>query len=158
MLGFALYIATRFPRAADALHRIGQIVKRHWKIALAVIAVVGGIWWFTNWRGDLIATHDAAGYSRAQAEYSAAIDEANERERKTQGRLDQMVVAFNGLAAKREQAINLTVKPIIEGIRNEVASDPRYRECAVSGSMLDNLNAGRSVVDAGLDASDPGRD
>jgi len=144
----ALAFAFRFPRMA-------KFVGQYWKLALALALAFGAWWWFTSWRDNLIDTADAAGFARAEQQYTEAVDDANERERLTQGRLDQMVIAFGALGEQREQAINLTVKPMTESITNEVETDPRYRECIVSSGVLDDLNAGRAAVNAGVAASNP---
>lgn len=144
----ALAFGLRFPR-------IAKFLSQYWKLALALALAFGAWWWFTSWRDNLIETADRAGFSRAEQQYTAAVNAANERERLTQGRLDQMVVAFGALGEQREQAINLTVKPMTERITNEVATDPRYRECIVSSGVLDDLNAGRAAVNAGVAASNP---
>lgn len=148
MLTTAVALAMRFPKSAE-------FVSKYWKFAVGGVVVAAGVGGFLVWKGNLEDEHERIGFERAEQQYTAAVNAANERESATQGRLDQMVVAFNGLATQREQAINLTVRPIIEGMQNEVANDPRYRECAVSDGMLDQLNAGRAAVDQGIGSSTP---
>lgn len=148
MLPSAVALAMRFPKAV-------KFVSRYGKYLAGAIIVGGAVISFNVWKGNLEDAHEQIGFERAERQYTDDVNAANERERKTQGRLDNMVVAFGGLATQREQAINLTVKPIIEGMQNEVANDPRYRECAVTGGMLDQLNAGRAAVDQGIAASTP---
>jgi len=142
--GFAL----KHPKLFGFLKRWGK-----W-IALAL--VIAGSWWaFTSWRDNLIATADAAGFERAEKQYTDAVNAANAREQQTQGRLDQLQIAFGGLATAREQDITITTQPGIERITREVASNPRYRECVVSSGVLDELNAGRAAVNARVAASSP---
>lgn len=131
------------------------LAKRFWKPALGAVVAIGAVWAFTAWKNDLVADADAAGFERARSAYQFQVEQANERERLTQGRLDQMNIAFGALGSQREQAINLTVKPQIERIQNEVATDPRYRSCLVSQRVLDDLQAGRASVDAGIASSNP---
>lgn len=156
--GLLLSLALRYPGAANIVSKVFGFIKRHWKIVAGVILVIGAWWWFTSWRDNLVEAADAAGYSRAEIEYTAAINAANERELRTQSTLDKLAVAFGGLATQREQEINLTVRPRIERIINEVSVDPRYRECAVSDGVLIDLNAGRAAVDQSIAASNPSAD
>lgn len=155
MTGLLLAFALRFPGVSLALSRVFGVIKRYWKIFAVVLLALAAWWWFTSWRDNLIETTDAAAYARAEGEYTAAINAANAREAETQGRLDKMVIAFGSLATQREQEVNMIVQPMIERISNEVATDPRYRACAVSDGVFDDLNAGRSAVDASIAASNP---
>lgn len=154
--GMILAFALRFPGAANILAKMFGVIKRYWKVFAAVIIVVASWWWFTSWRDNLIETADKDGYDRRNAEVVAMIEAVNERERKTQSTLDRLTEAFSGLSTQREQAINITVRPRIERITNEVSIDPRYRECFVSDSVLDDLNAGRATVDQGIATTNPG--
>jgi len=155
MMGFALGFALKHPVAAQVIANIWGVVKRYWKVALALFVFVGAWIWFNSWKNDLIETADAAGFARAEAQYVEAVERANERERKTQATLDKLAAAFGPLAQMREQRVTLTVQPMIERIKNEVANDPRYRECAVSDGVLFDINAGRAAADASISASAP---
>lgn len=132
-----------------------SLAKRLWKPALGATVAVVAVWGFVSWKSNLVDEADAAGFERARAAFQHAVEESNNRERQTQARLDQMVIAFGALGTQREQAINLTVRPQIERIQSEVASDPVYRSCAVSDGVLSDLQAGRATVDASLAASNP---
>lgn len=151
MPGFILALALRFPRFMS-------FFSRWWKLLLGVVLVVGAIWAFASWRDNLIDTADAAGFERARSAYQEAVEASNKREQLTQARLDQMSVAFGALSVNREQEINLTVKPLIERIKYEVSSDSRYRNCAVSDGVFNDLNTGRAAIDASVGASNPRRD
>jgi hypothetical protein len=83
------------------------------------------------------------------------VRKANEQAAKDQARLDQFTLTFGHLATERAQDITLKVEPKIERIEREVASDPRYSDCAVSDGVLNELNGARSAIDAGIAASNP---
>lgn len=139
-----------------SLKAIG-LLKKWWKPLLgagtAIALVVGGV----AYRDHLIASGDAQGFARAEAQYKAAVDATNKVAASDQKSLDLMGVAFNGLASQRAQAIDLKVTPQIQKVQDEVAADPRYRDCAASDSVLDSLQAVRAAVDAGISSSNPGR-
>lgn len=151
MTGFLMSLALRYPSAA-------RLLQKTWKFLLGGAIVLALVFSFMWWKSNLESEHEQIGFDRAEAQFSQAIEEANERERKTQGRLDQMIVAFGALSQQREQAINLTVRPTIQRIENEISNDPRYAQCAVSDGVLDDLNAGRAAVDQGIRSSSPSRD
>lgn len=153
MFAFFLSLALRFPAAAKFISNAWGFVRRNWKEIAAVLILIFAWFKFVGWRDDLVASADAAGFARAEKEYTAAVTAANERERRTQANIDKLSIAFDALGQNREQAVTLTVKPILERVTNEVANDLRYRECAVSDGVLFDINAGRSAADASIAAS-----
>lgn len=147
-LGFIAGIALRYPRLTKFLARFGK-----W-IALA-LAIAGLVWAALSWFNGKIEAADQAGYARAEAQFAEQVRAANEQAAKDQARMDQMALTFGHLATQREQDITLKIEPQIERIEREVASDARYRECVVTDGVLNELNAGRATVNAGIAASNP---
>lgn len=141
-------LALRFPVA-------GELIKIGGKWILIAAVIGGAVWAFNSWKSGLVEEADAAGFERARAAFQHAVEQSNAREQQSQARLDQMAISFGHLAAGREQQISLTLKPMIERIEREVATDPRYSECSASDGVLGELNAGRAGVDASITASNP---
>lgn len=134
------------------------IVKPFWK-PIAIVVAVGAAWWgFTTWRDNLIERAEGRGFARAEEQYKVAVAAADKIAAQDTSSMQLMGAMIGGLTAQRAQAIDVTVKPQTERIQNEVASDPRYRDCRVSDGVLDAANAARAAVDAGIAASNPGRD
>ncbi len=121
-------------------------------IALAVGLAGAG---FVHWKSGVEAAAHKAGFNQAEAQYTDALVKANEEAAADRSRLDQMVTAFGHISNTREQSITLQLKPNLERIQNEVSTNPVYRDCAVGDRVLDDLQAGRATVDAGIAASNP---
>lgn len=137
---------------------IAALVKAYWK-PVALVVAVGGAWWaVTSWRDNLIETADAAGYARAEEHYKGLVTAANARVAAQQVQIDQMNLNIGHMAAQRAQGISLSIAPHSERIEREVSTDPRYRQCAVSDGVRDDLNAARAAVDQRVAASNPQAD
>ena len=138
-----------------ALAPVWAVVKPFWK-PVAIVVAVGAAWWgFTTWRDNLVEAAEKRGFAAAEAQFSAKVEAANKITEHDNTALNLMSTVVGALATQRTQAIDLKVTPQIERIQNEVASDPRYRDCRVSDSVLDAANAARAAVDAGIAASNP---
>lgn len=123
---------------------------------LAIAVAIGAAWWgFTTWRDNLVEKAELRGFGRAEEQYKAKVEAANKITEHDNVSMQLMGTVVGALATQRTQAIDLKVTPQIERIKNEVASDPRYRDCRVSDSVLDAANAARAAVDAGIRASNP---
>lgn len=129
------------------------LARFYWKELLVATVAVSAIVSFFVWKDNIEDAAYEKGYSTAETEFTKRVNEANRKEQETQTRLDQMTIAFDGLTRQREQAINLTVRPIIEDIQDEIQNNPDYAECVVTSGMLDNLNSGRSAINASIDSS-----
>ena len=134
-----------------------KLYRRYFVIGGIALALAGGFVAFEMWKSNLIETATKAGFGQAEAQYKAEVEAADKIAARDQKLLDGFSTAFGGLASARAQAITLKVQPIIEGMKNEIASDPRYRDCVVSDGVLDSINSARSTVNAGIDASAPGQ-
>jgi len=134
---------------------VAGFLKKHWQIAVVVIAVVGGFVLFQHWIDNKVEAAEKKGFANAQAQFQAKVDAANKIAASDTQTMQLIGSTLGSLTAQRSQAIDLKVTPQIERIQNEVASDPRYRDCRVSDSVLDAANAARSAVDAGIAASNP---
>lgn len=131
------------------------VVKPFWKPVAAAL-VIGAVWWgFTTWRDNLVDSAEKRGFTRAEEQYKVLVTAANKIVETDNSTLQLMAATLNGLAAQRQQAIDLKVTPQLERIQNEVASDERYRDCRVSDGVLNAANAARSAVDADISASNP---
>lgn len=138
-----------------ALAPVWAVVKPFWKPA-AIVVAVGAAWWgFTTWRDNLVEAAEKRGFATAEAQFKTQVEAANKITEHDNTALNLMSTVVGALATQRTQAIDLKVTPQIERIQNEVASDPRYRDCRVSDSVLDAANAARAAVDAGIAASNP---
>lgn len=121
-----------------------------------VALLAGAAWWgFMTWRDRLVEAAENRGFARAEAQYQVAVAAADKIAAHDTNSMTLMGAVIGGLAAQRTQAIDLKVTPQIERIQNEVASDPRYRDCRVSDGVLGAANAARAAVDAGIAASNP---
>ena len=138
-----------------ALAPVWAVVKPFWK-PVAIALAVGAAWWgFTTWRDNLVEAAEKRGFVTAEAQFKAQIEAANKITEHDNAALNLMGTVMGVLATQRTQAIDLKVTPQIERIQNEVASDPRYRDCRVSDGVLDAANAARADVDAGIATSNP---
>lgn len=123
---------------------------------IGIALAVGAAWWgFTTWRDNMIEAAERRGFASAQAQFQTKVEAANKIVEHDNTALALMGSIVGSLSQQRAQAIDIKVTPQIERIQNEVASDPRYRDCRVSDSVLDAANAARAAVDAGIAASNP---
>lgn len=141
-----------------ALNPVWLVVKPFWKPLAIVIAVAGAWWAFTTWRDNLVTAAENRGFGRAEQQYKAAVDAANRITEHDNTQMTLFATALGALGQQRAQAIDLHVQPQIDRIQNEVANDPRYRDCRVSDGVLGAANAARASVDADVRASNPAPD
>lgn len=131
------------------------VLSKVWK-PVAIVAAVGAAWWaVTTWRDNLIAAAENRGFARAEQQFTVKVEAANAIATHDTNQMQLFAGMIGGLTAQRAQAIDLKIVPQTERIQNEVASDPRYRDCRVSDRVLDAANAARATVDAGIAASNP---
>lgn len=153
-LGFMLAMALRFPKAS-------AFVVKHRKALLtgAAAILIGGaaLFAFTSWRSDLIKDARAEGRAAAEQEFAAERAKLDAQIKTDNEALAQMSVNLGKLADGRVTQVIRTTAPTIERVTREVYTDPRYSDCAVSGSVLDDLNQARDAVDRTVAASAPGR-
>lgn len=130
-----------------------------WKLigGLVVVAVllVGAIWAFNAWKDNLVSEAEARGFSRAEAQYKAAVEAANRIAQRDQRQMELMTATFGRLAQQRVQDVQLTVQPRIQRIRDEVAVNPIFRDCRVTDRVFNEINAARSTIDASIAATNP---
>ncbi|SFJ51508.1 hypothetical protein SAMN03159338_1626 [Sphingomonas sp. NFR04] len=123
---------------------------------VAAIAVVAAAWWgFSSWRENLVESADARGFARAEELYKAQVEAANKVAEHDTNQMDRMALVLGALTQNRTQELRVNLAPAQERMKNEVAADPRYRECVVTDGMLANINAQRAAVDAAVAASNP---
>lgn len=130
----------------------------NWKLIgglVAIVVLVAAIWAFNAWKDNLVREAEATGFARAETQYKAAVEAANRIAQRDQRQMELMTVTFGGLAQQRVQGVQLTVQPRIERIRDEIASNPIYRDCRVSDRVLADINSARSAVDTSIAASNP---
>lgn len=133
----------------------------NWKLIggiVFVVVLVAAIWAFNAWKNNLVSEAEAAGFTRAETQYKAAVEAANRIAQRDQRQMELMTVTFGGLAQQRVQDVQLSVQPLIERIRDEVRTNPIYRTCIVSPGVLRDANAARAAVNARIAASNPGTD
>jgi hypothetical protein len=141
-------LALRYPRIAGFLKRFGKWIA----LALAVVAIG---FFLVHKKNQWEVAHYNRGFEAAAATYQARVSAANQIAANDTKQMEMMVSTFGGLATNRVQDITLKVEPKIERIKNEIAQNPVYRDCVVGDGVLDDLNASRDTVDAGIRASDP---
>ncbi len=129
--------------------------KANWKPIAGVGIAIAAWWAFDNWRDNLVEAAEKRGFGRAEQQYKAAVDAANKREEEKQKLLDTFALNFGKLAIQRDQQLTVTVQPILDKVKNEIATDPVYRSCRVSDGVRDDINTVRATVDAGIAAAAP---
>lgn len=132
-------------------------IKSNWKLFAIGAAAIAGFLYFQHWKGGLVKSADAAGFARAEVQYRAAVEAANKIAQHDQQAMALMAAKLGESVANRSSDLTVKIQPSIESIKNEVANDPRYRECVVSDGVRDSLNAGRAAVDASIAAGHPPR-
>ncbi len=126
------------------------------KVVGVALLIGGAVWAFNAWKADLISDAEKAGFADAEKQFTAKIEAANRIIETDNQRLQVMAGAFGALATIREQGVSLQISPITERVTNEVANDPRYRDCRVSDGVLNDIQAARSAGDAAVAAAAAG--
>jgi hypothetical protein len=134
---------------------VPALVAKLWKPAAIGIIAIGAFWAFDSWRDNLVDAADARGFARAEQQYKAAVQAADERAAADTRAIQTFADTIGSLTNQRQQALSVSITPQTQRITDEVASDSRYRDCSVSDGVLNAANAARAAADASIASSNP---
>lgn len=144
MVGFLMGLALKYPAAARFVQRHGRTMAIAGGVALtAGVAIVS----FNVWMGHKLDQARLDGKAAAQVEYRAAQDKANATVILDNKTIQLIATEVSKRAIEREADLKVVTVPTIERITREVASNPGSYDCAVSGSVLGEINAARAAAD-----------
>lgn len=118
---------------------MAALLARYWPHVAIVLVVLAAVLWI-----------DHRGYRRAEAAHelaeARAAAQTAELRRAMERALAERLAAIDRSLAEQIDGIEATQRIVQPIITREIADDPRYRDpgCAISGSVLDALNAARA--------------
>lgn len=118
-----------------------QLVIQHWKIAVAILLVVGAYFYIEHVKSVAFQ----AGQEKVIAEVNAKTDEENRKNREFEQKLQSVVDSYGQKAV--EEAAKRIEKEVVQTntIQTLVKEKPIYTECKVDQSVTDARNAIREL-------------